>query len=70
VFDKYDQDQNGELSKDEFRMLVIYLWQQQYDLIPNSQELDVIVATMMEKADINKDGILQKEEFMRFCSSK
>jgi Ca2+-binding EF-hand superfamily protein len=70
VFDKYDQDQNGELSKDEFRMLVIYLWQQQYDLIPNSQELDVIVATMMEKADINKDGILQKEEFMRFYSSK
>jgi Ca2+-binding EF-hand superfamily protein len=70
VFRKYDKDQNGELSKEEFRLLVTDLWRQQYDLVPNPQELDVIVATMMERAESNKDGVLQKEEFMRFYSAK
>jgi Ca2+-binding EF-hand superfamily protein len=70
IFDKYDQDHNGELTKEELTLLVKETWQKKYGRDPSEDEVEDSVAAMMSKADKNKSGTIDRAEFIKFYKDK
>ena len=57
AFEKYDRDGNGIITRDEFKKVV----EDKYQAELSSNQVDAL----MVQADINKDGRIDYEEFLR-----
>ena len=68
AFKMYDIDQNGSVDKDELKEIIRSICS-----IAGAQECninpDVVTNNVFSKIDVNHDGMISEEEFVRVCST-
>jgi hypothetical protein len=50
--------------------MAVEIWQLKYGMEPSEAEIDGVVRVIMGHADRNEDGVLDRDEFVKFCQGK
>ena len=65
IFDKYDEDKDERLSKDEIRKMINQMMgKNKKDL--SKEEVDTLIDNLLDKADKDKNGSVNRNEFYLF----
>ena len=65
LFKKLDTNNDGKLSRDEFKKFVEMMAQKSEKLKDKPELIDKVVDRLFEKLDANGDGFISKDEFKK-----